>query len=300
MVDVRPVPGPGDAHLVDTEGFRSREYCGVYVLRGDPAVVVETGASPTVDRVLEALEALDVDRDDVGLVAPTHIHLDHAGAAGHLLEALPNATAVLHGDYAEYLVEPGGLLASVEEAVGERFDQYGTCKPMDPDRVRRVTGGEVLEAGDRRLEVHHAPGHAPHHVVFLDRTDGTLYTGDAAGMRLPANGAIEVTTPPPAFDLRDYQETLALQRDLDPERLALTHFGVVGEPDGHLAAYGDLLEEWVDSVLEVWDAHEDGEAAVDELLERWDRWSKAYHPDDNRAIRRMDAEGVLKWHERQG
>lgn len=300
MVDVRSVPGPGDAHLVDTGGFRARGYCGVYVLRGDPAVVVETGASPTVDRVLEALDALDVDREAVDLVAPTHIHLDHAGATGHLLEALPNATAVLHEDYADYLVEPEGLLASVKEAVGPRFDQYGTCRPFGEDRVRRVAGGEVLEAGDQALEVHHAPGHAPHHVIYLDRTDGTLYTGDAAGMRLPANDVLEVTTPPPAFDLDDYLDTLDLQRDLDPDRLALTHFGVVDDVDAHLAGYEDLLQEWVDEVLTVWDAHDDEEAAVDNLLERRDEWSEAYHPEDNRAIRRMDAKGVLKWAQRTG
>ncbi len=301
MVHIQPVEGAPNVHLVDTEGFNATRYCGVYVLQ-DPTgtILVETGASPTVDRVLHALDALDVDRDNVRYVAPTHIHLDHAGATGHLLRELPNAEAVLHERYAKYLQEPEPLLESVKEAVGDRFPQYGTCLPIDPDRVVHVTGGETLEAGTRRLHVHHAPGHAPHHVVYHDAQDGTLYTGDAAGMLLPANGALEVTTPPPAFDLDAYQTTVQMQRDLDPERLALTHYGIVQDPDDHLQAYAELLDTWVEEVLHLRDTGTDDlDELATALLDAHPEWAPAYTPQNNRAIRRMDAEGVLRWHERQ-
>lgn len=301
MVHIQPVQGGHEVFLVDTAGFDATRYCGVYVLRGpDATVLVETGASPTVDRVLQALDELDVDRGDVTHVAPTHIHLDHAGATGHLLRELPNAQAVLHERYAKYLQDPAPLLESVKEAVGDRFPQYGTCLPIPPERVLHVTGGETLTAGERTLTVRHAPGHAPHHVVYHDPDDGTLYTGDAAGMLLPANDALEVTTPPPAFDLDAYHTTLQMQRDLHPQRLALTHYGIVHDPDAHLVEYAELLDAWVDEVLAARDEHGDDLPAIaDHLMDAHPEWAPAYTDQNNRAIRRMDAQGVLRWHARQ-
>lgn len=257
------VPDAG-AHLLDTGGFGMAQYCGVFVLQGDEGVaLVEAGPSTTVERVLGGLKALRIEPDRVTDILATHIHLDHAGATGHLLEACPNAVVHIHEKGVPFVTEPekvGKLLASVERAVGERFPMYGTLEPLPAERVVPVRGGERIEAAGRTLELVDAPGHAPHQYVVHDPAHGTLYAGDAAGIRTPS-GPLLMTTPPPRFDLAAWRDTLDRLESLNARWLLLTHFGWV-EARTHLPAFREALEAWVDEVKR----HKDAGATLEETI----------------------------------
>jgi glyoxylase-like metal-dependent hydrolase (beta-lactamase superfamily II) len=293
---VRELPGP--AHLVDTGGFGMKNYCGSFLLPDEQGVaIVDCGPSVTVETVLDGIRELGFRAEDVTHVMPTHIHLDHAGATWRLLEECPNAEAVVHAKGADFLTDPDlvdKLLASVEDAVGsDRFHQDGAFEAIPDERVRRVSGGETVATAGRDLEIVDAPGHAPHQYNVFDAGAGVLYVGDAAGIRTP-NGPMLMTTPPPAFDLDAWRDTLDRLEGLDADTLALTHFGIA-EADEHLAAFRQAQEEWVDRIRSL---REDGvgfEATVDRLSKVYDEALEVYDRAMFEHEMAMNTRGVWQW-----
>jgi glyoxylase-like metal-dependent hydrolase (beta-lactamase superfamily II) len=273
-------------------------YCGFFLLPGDGEVaIVDTGPSVTVDRVFDAIEELGYTTDDVSDILPTHIHLDHAGATWRLLEACPNATAHVHENGLAFLADPelvSKLLSSVEQAVGsERFPQYGTIQPIDPDRTRSVSGGETVATAGRELELVDAPGHAPHQYNVFDREASVLYVGDAAGIRVE-DGPLMMTTPPPGFDLEVWRDTLDRLEALEPDHLALTHFNVVDGP-GHLARFREDQEAWVDRIRELRAEGHPFDETVQRLMKEYDEGLAVYDEATFRHEMRMNARGVWQW-----
>ena len=150
----------------------------------------------------------------------SHIHLDHAGAAGTLVREHPQLQVHVSEIGAPHLVDPGRLERSARRLYGDEFDTlWGELVPVPEENVHTV-GPEVLG-----LECFPTPGHASHHVCYLDG-DGTLYAGDATGVRIQPSRAVLPPTPPPEFDLETWQTTLDEIERRGPERLALIHFGV--------------------------------------------------------------------------
>ncbi len=301
MAPVMEISG-ADAHLIDTGGFGIEQYCGAFVLQGEDAVaLIETGPSTTFEAILDGLKSLGISQRAVTHVLPTHIHLDHAGAAWKALEAFPNATAYIHEKGAAFLTDPAlvdKLLGSVERAVGEeRFPQYGTFEPLPADRVQEISGGEELDVGGRTLELLDAPGHAPHQYNVLDAAGDIVYVGDAAGIQTP-DGPIMMTTPPPAFDLDAWQGTLDMLELLDATRLALTHFGVV-DKDEHLKAFRARQDAWVDEIRELHDAGATLEATVEAMVHAHPEGQAVYDETTFFEEVRMNTTGVWLWLERQ-
>jgi glyoxylase-like metal-dependent hydrolase (beta-lactamase superfamily II) len=303
MPDPRELPGP--AYLVDTLGFGLDEYCGAFLLpdpSGDGVAIVDTGPSVTVDRVLEGLRAIGRSPGDVTHVLPTHIHLDHAGATWRLLEACPDAQALVHENGAAFLTQPDlvdKLLASVRAAVGEeRFHDYGTVEPLPEDRVTEVAGGERIHAAGRELEIVDAPGHAPHQYNVHDPAVGVLYVGDAAGIR-PPGGPLLMTTPPPAFDLHAWRDTLDRLEALEADTLALTHFGTADAVE-HLARFREAQEAWVDRIRELFEAGVAFEDAVDRLAKAYDEGLEVYDEATFHHEIHMNTRGVWDWLGEQG
>lgn len=301
MPSPREMPGP--AYLVDTGGFGMDQYCGVFLLPGeDELAIVETGPSVTTEAVLDGIRSIGFSPDDVTRVLPTHIHLDHAGATWRLLEACPNAEAYVHEKGVAFLTKPklvDKLIASVRAAVGEeRFPQYGTFEPLDPDRVETVSGGETVHAAGRELELVDAPGHAPHQYNVLDGEAGVLYVGDAAGIRCP-DGPIMMTTPPPAFDLEAWRDTLDRLEALEADTLALTHFGTV-DADEHLPAFREAQEAWVQEIRQLFEADVGFDEAVDRLSKAYDEALEVYDEATFRHEMEMNTRGVWDWLEDGG
>ncbi|MCX7750762.1 MAG: MBL fold metallo-hydrolase [Candidatus Bipolaricaulota bacterium] len=248
--------------FLDTEQFGVPGQGGVYLLPGQPAALVEAGTSLAQGRILAALEELRIRREEVAWIFLTHIHLDHAGGAGGLLRELPGAKAVVHPRGTRHLVDPSRLVASVREAVRERFPLYGEAIPIPEDRIHAAGDGEVFPAGGDQIRAVETPGHAPHHLCYFAEGEKLLFTGDAAGLYL--GGVLIPTTVPPSFDLELSLASLERMEALGPRLLLYTHFGP-GDP-ALLGAYKDLLRRWVARVEEGWRAGVDEGALVAQVL----------------------------------
>ncbi len=215
---------------------------GTAVLPGPSGLaLVDPGPSST----LAALESGLADQghrvEDVRTLLLTHIHLDHAGATGTLLDRLPRAVAYVHERGAPHLIDPAKLLASAGRLYGEHMDRlWGEVRPVPPERLRVLRGGERLELAGRTLDVAYTPGHASHHVSFFDVTSGTAFVGDTGGIRI-AEGYVKAPTPPPDIDLEAWETSLTTIEAWRPTTLVLTHFGVVGEVADHLRQFRSVL-----------------------------------------------------------
>ena len=264
-------PAVGDVHTVDPHLLGTPGALSLYVIDAPRPAVVDTGAADSVPHVLEALEEVGVDPGAVEHVLVTHVHLDHAGGAGHLADELPAATFHVHERGVPYLTDPDRLARlkeSVDRAMGIE-DAYGEPKLLPGERVRSVAGGESVDLGDRQLALIDAPGHAPHHFAAFDPATGGLFSIDAAGMHLA--GEMRPTTPPPGFDLEANLETVERLRAYDPEKNFYGHYGPGGDDAvGELDRYGRMLPDWVDVVAERRETHgDDVGAIVDSLGAEW-------------------------------
>ena len=260
-----------DVYAVDPELMGTPGALTLYVVDAPEPAIVDTGSANSPAHVYEALSELDIDREAVAHVLVSHVHLDHAGGAGHLAEELPNATFSVHEDGMAYLTDADALSRlkrSVDRAMGVE-DAYGDPKLVPEGRCRVVTGGERVDLGDRELELLDAPGHAPHHYAAYDPATEGLFSIDAAGMHLA--GEMRPTTPPPGFDLEVNVETVRRLRALEPAVNFYGHVGPGGEDAvGELDRYEAMLPEWVELVDDFRaEFGEDVEAIVHALDSGW-------------------------------
>lgn len=297
--DVRPVDlaDATDCYYVDTGMFDTPGYTSVYVVDAERPAVVDTGIGTDHELVMDALAELDIAPDDLGLIAPTHVHLDHAGGAGFLAEACPNATVAVPEVGAPHLIDPGRLVEGTKRAVGDAWAYYAEPEPVPEARVRGLSDGDTIDLGDRVLEVHDAPGHAPHQAVFFDPDDAVVFAADAAGIYVPDRDRVVPTTPPPNFDLEQCLDDVAMLEALDPDVLCYPHFGPAPAAD-RLSAYATVLEDWVATVAGARERLGDDEAVVRELVgedDLGDVWGEGRAA----ANVELNARGVLHYLDRQ-
>ncbi|MCX7622586.1 MAG: MBL fold metallo-hydrolase [Thermomicrobium sp.] len=254
MVWVREIE-PG-WYLVDLEFQRVPQVIASYVfVSRDGVTIVDTGPATTLATLLAALRELGVADERVRNIVLTHIHLDHGGAAGHVLERFPCARVYVHPVGAPHLVDPSRLWASAARIYGERMEElWGEIRPCAPDRLVVVGDGDTIElGGGRSLRALATPGHASHHHAYLDTATGALFAGDAAGIRIGGQRFVFPPTPPPDIDLGQWRRSIDRLRRLAPARLYLGHFGPVDDPEWHL---DDLLARlflwggWIAAQLE--------------------------------------------------
>jgi glyoxylase-like metal-dependent hydrolase (beta-lactamase superfamily II) len=191
-----------------------------------------------------ALRERGLEVRDLGHLLLSHIHLDHAGAAGTLVREHPTLQVHVSAIGAPHLVDPSRLEASARRLYGETFDAlWGELAPVPEENIR-IVGANVLG-----LECFPSPGHASHHVCYL-AGDGTLYAGDAAGVRLQPDRTVLPPTPPPEFDLEAWNRTIDEIERRKPSKLALVHFGIAEDPGPHLAELRQRLADWSRRVAE--------------------------------------------------
>lgn len=211
--------------LIDTKMHGMEGITGCFVVKGsERTALVETGPKSSLEHVLKGLEDAGVDALD--WIVVTHIHLDHAGAAGTLAARFPTARVAVHEVGAPHLADPSKLWSSAARIYGERMDElWGGIDPIDPERITALTGGDEIDLGGRKLTAHDTPGHARHHHTYVDDATGIAFTGDAMGVRLADVGVVRPATPPPEFDLEDAIASIEKIRALGASELWLTHFG---------------------------------------------------------------------------
>lgn len=216
---------------------------GAYLLETDDGpALFDCGPTTCLERLEAELRARGLELGDLRNLLLSHIHLDHAGAAGVLVRQHPGLQVHVSRVGAPHLVDPTRLEASARRLYGETFDTlWGELAPVPQENVH-VVGDTVVG-----LECFPTQGHASHHVSYL-ADDGTLYAGDAAGVRIHPERLVLPPTPPPDFDLETWQQTLDEIERRRPSRLALIHFGVAEDVMRHLDELRDRLRSWTDRV----------------------------------------------------
>ena len=265
--DVSAVPGAADLYYVDTGMYDTERYGSVYILDAERPAFVDTGIGTNREFLLDALDELDIAREDVAYILPTHVHLDHAGGAGYLAEACPNATVMTHEIGVPHLVDPERLVEGTKAAVGRQWEYYVEPEPVPEDRLEPLSDGDEIDLGDRTLSVIEAPGHAPHQTMFLDSADDVLFTGDAAGIYVPQKGEIRQTSPPSQFDLEKCLADVRTIEDIDPETLCFGHFGPVEYDEALMESYKRTLVEWVEAIRQKRGELGDDDAVVEHFAE---------------------------------
>lgn len=209
-------------------------------------VLVETGPHATLGNLKKALSEHGYKMEDIRHVLVTHIHLDHAGAAWCFAEH--GATIYMHPLGKRHMVDPSKLLASATQIYGDQMDElWGTLKPIPEEQIKTPAHGEVLHFGDCALTAWHTPGHAIHHIAYQNGPE--LITGDVAGVGI-GDGPAVPPCPPPDINLEDWKASIALMRNLKPERLYLTHFGMTDAPMQHLEHLEQRLDAFAAFVKE--------------------------------------------------
>jgi len=210
----------------------------VYVVETDDGLALfDCGPASTVPRLEEGLAEHGLRLEDIRHLLLSHIHLDHAGAAGTLVRRHPDLTVWVSEVGAPHLIDPSRLERSARRLYGDLFDPlWGELAPV-PERNVRVATGDVLG-----WESFPTTGHASHHISYL--LNGTLLAGDAAGVRMPGASYVLPVSPPPDVDVDAWHATASAIRARQPERLALIHFGVHEDVDAHLDRLELELDRW--------------------------------------------------------
>jgi glyoxylase-like metal-dependent hydrolase (beta-lactamase superfamily II) len=255
--------------LIDLQHLGRSRVIASYLLTGDEPALVDCGPTTCLGALEEGLAGQGLALADLSHLFLTHIHLDHAGAAGALVRRNPGLRVHVSEIGAPHLVDPSRLEASARRLYAEDFDRlWGELVPVPEENVQ-VVGGEVLG-----LEAWPTPGHASHHISYLSE-DGTCFSGDVTGVLIAPSALIAPVCPPPDVDLEAWDRSLDSISGRKPERLCLPHFGVVEEPAEHIEHTRQRLRAWAERVRDGASEEEFVRAAERELEEAADRETAA-------------------------
>lgn len=236
----------GKFAIIDLEHQGRPNSVAAYVVESrDGLLVIDPGPTSTLPKLGEGLAHLGYSLGDVAALLLTHIHLDHAGASGTLARDNPALTVHVHEKGAPHLIDPTKLRDSATRLYGDRMDMlWGELAPVPANQVVALTGGEQLTFGDQRFAVGYTPGHASHHVSYLEKASGTAFVGDTAGLYTPAFPVVLPVTPPPDFDLEAWLASIDRILAWHPRAIALTHFGTRPNPETHFQDLRAGLRAW--------------------------------------------------------
>ena len=276
--------------LIDLHHQGVERVIGAYLVEtSDGLAVFDCGPASALPALEAGLREHGVGLADVRHLLLSHIHLDHAGAAGAIVREHSHVQVHVSAIGAPHLVDPSRLEASARRLYGSAFDElWGELAPVPEENVH------IVEREAVGLECFPSPGHASHHVCFVHE-DGTLYAGDAAGVRIAPSRLVLPPTPPPDIDVAAWYATIDELERRTPKRLALVHFGVFDDIARHLSELRGRLGEWEQIV-------EDG-ATQDEFVERVHAGLGELDDDDLEAVERampmwQSYAGLKRWVER--
>jgi glyoxylase-like metal-dependent hydrolase (beta-lactamase superfamily II) len=285
VAHVRLAEPHGDGlYLIDTDYVRPGLAASHLLVDDGRAAFIDTGPAPAAPRLLGALREVGLGPEDVDYLFLTHVHLDHAGGAGQMMQALPNAQAVLHPRGAPHLIDPAKLIAGSIAVYGETLYRqlYGELVPVPADRVITVEDGMRLTLGKRTFEFVDAPGHARHHHCPIDLDYRDVYAGDNFGicyrdLDTAAGPFMLPTTTPVQFEPDALHRTIDRLMSYRPRRVVQTHFGPVSD----LERLARDLHESIDELVRIARRHADAPDRTRRIREDMFAWFSA----------RLDAHG---------
>ena len=247
--------------------------------------LVDPGPTSCLETLRAALTEAGIAIADVRALLLTHIHLDHAGATGSLLRENPDIAVYVHERGAPHMIDPSKLLASAARLYGDEMEElWGAFLPVPEANVRVLAGGERIEAADRKFEVAYTPGHASHHVSFLDRDSGIAFVGDVAGVRTGRELFVLPPTPPPDIDVEIWAQSIELVRQWRASTLLVTHFGAHEDPDKHLDAMQTHLTTMTDIARECISAGGDSSAQQSRFVDEMRVYMQQHVPADEAGL----------------
>ncbi len=216
-------------------GFVREQMAACYLIEHDGEIaIIETGIKTTVERILTLLANKDIPLEQVKYIIPTHVHLDHAGGVGLLMQSLPSAKLVVHPRGARHMADPSKLQAGATAVYGEEIFQqtYGELIPVDESLIIKADDEYQITLGSRVLKFYDTPGHARHHFCIHDSLSNGIFTGDTFGLAYQELQCDETpfifpTTTPVQFEPEAMKSSIKRMVALSPDRLFLTHYGVI-------------------------------------------------------------------------
>ncbi len=249
--------------MVDLEPSSTPGWLSTYVIEGRRSLaIVDPGPRASLDALASFIKARVSGSFEEVYVVLTHVHIDHSGVAGDLVEVLPRARVLVHPRGARHLVDPSRLWQSSLQVLGDVAGLLGEPRGVPQERLVPVEDGAEVELGGLKLRAVYTPGHAPHHVSYVLEPGGILFAGDSVANHF--NGRIYPVTVYP-FDGDEYLKSLDLMLELRPKRIAVAHYGVVGDPEVFIQRARDKLISWMHHVSS---AVGEGVLGVEEVYQR--------------------------------
>lgn len=272
-------------HCIDALYTGPGVACCYLLENAGEVAIIETGTAHTADAIAELLSALNLADRSVRYIIPTHVHLDHAGGAGVLMQRYPEAQLVIHPRGARHMVDPSKLIAGTIAVYGEQqfSELYGEILPIAEDRLLIAEDGCVLDLAGRPLEVRHTPGHAEHHFCIWDCATRGWFSGDTFGLcyQTPELGGgrfILPTTTPVQFAPDRLLASIELMMSYQPQRIYMTHYSVLEQPEMLVNSLCEQIEEYQQIALALVDMPDRQARIADRLQEMTQSRIKAAHP----------------------
>ena len=295
-----------DIHCLDAFYIREN-FAAFYLVReGDEVAIVETGTCHSVTNLQETMAALRISAAQIKYIIPTHIHLDHAGGAGTMMEMFPQAKLIIHPRGARHMIDPRKLIEGSIAVYGEKqfHELYGEIKPIEESRVQIASDLDCFYLQQRELLFIDTPGHARHHFCIYDARSNGIFSGDTFGSAYPplksvTRGLIPTTTPV-------HFDPVALPLSIDrllsykPDWMYLTHYGELADP----ASHGESLKRWIMQFVEICERlspDNDTEQQLEIELNRLIKSELNREMDDSQINHllavdiKLNAQGILHW-----
>lgn len=255
-------------YLIDLKPVGIENFIASYVLKGaDSIAIIETGPTCSVANLLMGLREIGVANEDVDYVAVSHVHIDHAGGVGTLLQHLPNAKLLVHAKGAPHMINPQKLWEASKQVLDEVAIVFKEIQPVPQNRVVTPVDGTIIDLGGGvQFKVLETLGHASHHLAFFENVGMGVFQGDAAGIYVPQLDVTIPTTPAP-FHLELTLASIQNIMDMAPKRLYYTHFGPLNNAVDRLKAYTMQLRLWEKTVSEALKKGDSLQVMYEKILE---------------------------------
>ncbi len=256
-------------YIIDLKPTGVENFIASYVLKGEKkTAIIETGPTCSIPNLLTGLNEISVKNQDVDYVMVSHIHIDHAGGAGILMQHLPNAKLIVHPRGAPHIINPERLWEQSKQVLGKVATAYGKTDPVPENKVITPSDGASFDLGcSVQVKVLETLGHASHHLAYFDRDSQGIFQGDAAGIYFPQ---LDVTIPtaPASFQLEIALASLEKLTQLQPKRLYYTHYGPANNAVERIKRYEAQLRLWAKVVSEAVKRGDTVESIHEQILQK--------------------------------